>query len=74
MANWENLQEEFLFWTQVLLASLSSMPLLQYDLLVHKHLLHSLIFGCVGEYFGIAYCQNPSLGFVTKAGTWKGES
>jgi len=37
-------------WAQALVASSSLIPLPQHDLLIHKHLFPSLIFGRAGEY------------------------
>jgi hypothetical protein len=45
------LQEKFFSQAQALLASLNSIPFPQHDLPIHKHLLRSLTFGHVEEYF-----------------------
>jgi len=53
------LQEEFFLRVQALVTSLSSIPFLQHDPPTHKCLFHSLVLGCVREYFRVAHILVP---------------
>lgn len=59
IGDWENLQEKFFLWAQALVASSSSMPFPQHDPLAHKHFVHNLVLGHVGEYFQVAHVLAP---------------
>ncbi len=44
---------------QVLLASLNSIHFPQHDFQIHKHLFHTLTFGCAREYFWVVRILAP---------------
>jgi hypothetical protein len=57
--NWENLQEEFFLWAQVLLINLNSNSFPKHDPLTHKCIFRNSTFGRVREYFRAIHTLAP---------------